>query len=140
MSAARVLKIVLGAAAALLVGFVAITWWALEAGGVAIVQTHAPDGSIRSTHVWFAEPDGELWLEAGSPQNPWFADLSRDPRISFEGDGLAGEYVAEPIEEPAARARIRAELREKYGVRDRWVGMFVDQAESLVVRLVPSQP
>lgn len=138
MSVARILKLALAAAAALLVGFVAITWWALEAGGVAIVETHAPDGSIRSTHVWFAEPDGELWLEAGSPENPWFADVGRDPRLSFRADGRAGEYVGEPIEEPAARARIRAELRAKYGLRDAWVGMLVDQTKSLVMRLVPA--
>lgn len=138
MSVARILKLALAAAAVLFVGFVAITWWALEAGGVAIVETHAPDGSIRATHVWFAEPDGELWLEAGSPENPWFADVRRDPRLSFRADGRGGEYLGEPIEEPAARARVRAELRAKYGLRDAWVGMFVDQTKSLVVRLVPA--
>jgi hypothetical protein len=139
MSLAKTLKLALAAVVALLLGFVAVSWWALEAGGVAVVKTHAADGSIRSTHVWFAEPDGELWLEAGSPENPWFDDLRRDPRVSFEADGRSGEYVAEPIEEPAARARIRALLRGKYGLRDRWVGMFVDQAKSLAVRLVPQR-
>jgi hypothetical protein len=137
MSVARLLKRVLAVAAALLIAFAAITWWALEAGGVAIVETHTPDRRIRSTHVWFAELDGELWLEAGSPENPWFADLRLDPRLAFRADGRAGEYLAEPIDEPAARARVRAELRAKYGVRDRWVGMLVDQTRSLVVRLVP---
>lgn len=134
------MRIALVIASALVVAFVAITWFALESGGVAIVETRAADGSIRSTHVWFAEPPGELWLEAGSPQNPWFEDLGRDPSISLRAEGRAGAYLATPVEEPAARARIRALLREKYGLRDRWVGLFVDQSKSLVVRLDPARP
>jgi hypothetical protein len=132
------MRTALGVAVALLLAFVALTWLALEFDGVAIVETRAADGSIRSTHVWFVEPEGELWLEAGSAQNTWFADSSRDPRLSLRADGRAGEYVARPFEDPAARARIRALLREKYGLRDRWVGLFVDQSQSLVVRLDPA--
>jgi len=44
-------KIALGIVAALIVAFVAISWLALESGGVAIVETRAPDGSMRATHV-----------------------------------------------------------------------------------------
>ena len=133
------MKVALGIAAGLVVAFVAITWLALEAGGVAVVETHAANGSLRATHVWFVEPDGELWLEAGSPQNPWFADLARDPRLSLRKDGHAGDYVAERHDDADSRARIRALLRQKYGVRDRWVGLFVDQSQSLVARLVPAR-
>jgi len=134
------MKLAIGLALALVVGFVAITWLALEAGGVAIVETRAADGSVRSTHVWFVEPEGELWLEAGSARNPWFEDLSRDSRITLRADDRAGAYLAKPFEDPDARARIRALLREKYGLRDRWVGLFVDQSQSLVVRLAPAEP
>jgi len=44
------------------------------------------------------------------------------------------------FEDFSARAPIRALLREKYGLRDRWVGLFVDQSRSLVVRLGPVEP
>jgi len=134
------MKLALGIAAALLLGFVALTWLALETGGVAIVETRAEDGSTRATHVWFVEPDGELWLEAGSPNNQWFADLGRDPRLTLHADGRAAAYAAERHDDPESRARVRANLREKYGLRDRWIGLFVDQSRSLVVRLIPAQP
>jgi hypothetical protein len=135
-----VIRVALAIAASLVIAFAALTWLALESGGVAIVETRASDGSIRSTHVWYAEPDGELWLEAGSPQNPWFEDLSRDPRLSFRAEGRASEYLARKFEDPATRARIRALLREKYGLRDLWVGLLVDSSRSLVVRLDPAGP
>ena len=63
-----------------------------------------------------------------------------DPRLSFRADGRTGEYLAKRFEDAPTRARIRALLREKYGLRDRWVGLFVDQSRSLVVRLVPVRP
>ena len=87
--------------------------------------------------MWFVEPDGELWLEAGSPANPWFEDLGRDPRLHLRADGREGDYLAERRDDAEFRARIRALLAEKYGLRDRWIGLFVDQSRSLVVRLVP---
>ena len=132
------MKLALGIALALVVGLAAITWLALETGGVAIVETRAEDGSVRATHVWFVEPEGELWLEAGSPKNRWFADLGRDPRVTLRADGRARACVAERRDDAESRARIRALLREKYGLRDRWIGLFVDQSKSLVVRLVPA--
>ena len=134
------MKIALATLVSLVVAFAAITWLALEAGGVAIVETRGAGGSVRSTHVWFVESDGELWLEAGSPKNRWFADLAADPRLVVRTEGRAASYVAERHDDPAPRARIRALLREKYGLRDRWVGLFVDQSKSLVVRLVPAGP
>lgn len=81
-----------------------------------------------------------LALEAGSPENPWFADLGRDPRLALRADGVDGVYVAERRDDADSRARVRAKLREKYGLRDSWVGLFVDQSKSLVVRLAPAGP
>jgi len=139
-SAARVVGVALASVAALGIALAAITWLALESGGVAIVETHAENGSIRSTHVWFVEPERELWLEAGSAQNAWFDDLGRDPRIALRAEGRHGDFLAVRFEDSSARARIRALLREKYGLRDRWVGLFVDQTRSRVVRLDPAEP
>jgi hypothetical protein len=96
-------KVVVASLAAALVLLVAFTWWALESSGVAILETRAADGSLRSTHVWFAEPDGELWVEAGAPDNAWYRDVQRDPRVSFTASGRSGRYLAERIDEPGAR-------------------------------------
>ena len=116
------------------------TWWALESGGVAIVETRAPDGSTRSTHVWFVEPDGELWLEAGTPSNPWYLDAQLEPLVSLTADDLYGEFLVETLEHPGARDRIRSLLRSKYGVRDWWVAVLFDTSSAIAVRLVPVTP
>lgn len=120
---------------------VTVTGWALESSGVAVVGTRAEDGSLRSTHVWFVEtgePDAELWLEAGTPTNPWFLDVQRDPALTFEAGRRSGRYVARPVPGADAQRRVRALLREKYGFRDWWVGWLVDTSRSVAVRLVPA--
>ena len=126
------------AIAVLLGAFGATTWWALESGGVAVIETRTPDGGVRSTHVWYTEPDEELWLEAGTPDNPWFQDVHQHPVLSFRADGRSGRYVARRVDDPAGHIRIRSLIREKYGVRDRWVGLIVDTSRSVAVKLVPA--
>lgn len=132
------MKAVVVSLAAALACFVLITWWALESGGVAVLETRAPDGSLRSTHVWFAEPEGEIWLEAGTPENSWYLDVQREPRVSFSSERRTGTFSARPVEEPAGHDRIRALLRQKYGVRDWWIDVLFDTSESVAVRLVPA--
>ena len=131
------LRIAIVGLAFVLVASLPVTWWALESGGVAVVGTRAPDGSTRSTHVWFAEPDGELWLEAGTPTNAWYLDVQRDPQVSFRSEDRSGQFTAQLIAEPGAHETIRALLREKYGVRDGWIGLLFDTSHSVAVRLVP---
>lgn len=134
-----ILQIFLGAA----LGFLLITWWALESGGVAVIETRADDGSLRSTHVWFVEPDGELWVEAGTPENGWYLDVLRDPALSFSADRRSGRYLAERVpgdetnETGGAHARVRSLLREKYGFRDFWISLIFETSNSIAMRLIP---
>ena len=127
------------AVAVLLAAFAATTWWALESGGVAVIQTRARDSSIRSTHVWYAESNGELWLEAGTPENAWFQDVQRSPELSFRATDRSQRFLAEIADDPSEHARIRSLLRDKYGFRDVWVGLLVDPSRSIAVRLVPAE-
>ncbi|MCG8589126.1 MAG: hypothetical protein MJE66_07525 [Proteobacteria bacterium] len=115
--------------------FAGVSWWALESSGVAVVVTRASDGSPRSTHVWYAELDGELWLEAGAPENGWFQDIQRHATLALKRDGVEAEFEAVPV--PGAGDRVRRALRDKYGVRDRIVGLWVDSSRSVAVRLQP---
>ncbi len=134
-----ILQIFLGAA----LGFLLITWWALESGGVAVIETRADDGSLRSTHVWFVEPDGELWVEAGTPENGWYLDVLRDPALSFSADRRSGRYLAERVSgdridgADEAHARVRSLLREKYGFRDFWISLIFETSNSIAMRLIP---
>ena len=131
------LKLALISVGSLAVAFGATTWWALESGGVAVIETRAPDGDARSTHVWYVEPDGELWLEAGTPENGWFLDVQGSPAVAFESNGRVSRFIAQPLDAASAHTRIRTLLREKYGWRDWWVGLVVDTSRSVAVRLVP---
>ena len=121
----------------LLLAFAGLTWWALESSGVAVLETQRPDGSTRSTHVWYVTHNGEVWLEAGTPENAWFQDVEGSARVLLRLEGRSTEYLAEPIREASGHTTIRSLLREKYGVRDWWVGLLFDTSRSVAVRLLP---
>jgi hypothetical protein len=127
------------AVGALAAAFTATTWWALESSGVAVVETRKANGTVHTTHVWYAEADGKLWLEAGSPESGWFRDVQQTPALSFVAEGRSARYVARPVTEPLGHERIRSLMREKYGLRDRWVGLLVDTSRSVMIELVPEE-
>ena len=130
--------------AALVAALGATTWWALESGDVAVIETRTPEGTVRSTHVWYTEPDEELWLEAGAPGNAWFQDVQQNPVVTFiranranranRADRRSARYVARPVDHPSGHTRIRSLLRDKYGFRDRWVGLLVDTCRRRALR------
>jgi hypothetical protein len=130
-----VLRRVLAGIVVMIAAFVATTWWALESSDVAVIETRMPDGGVRSTHVWYVEPDGELWLEAGTPQNGWYRDVQQVPELRFVADARSLRCGVRPIEDPGAHDRLRSLLREKYGLRDAWVGIHVDPSGSIALRL-----
>jgi hypothetical protein len=123
----------------LLIGFVSVTWWALESDGVAVIETKQPDGQTRSTHVWWVEAHGLTWLEAGAPTNGWFVDIGSNPGMIVRRNDEAWEYVAVPIRDESHHEWIRSEIRKKYGFRDWWVSWLVDTSESVAVSLVPPE-
>jgi hypothetical protein len=133
----RAVRIAIVCIISALASFAGVTWWALESGGVAIVATRPADASERRTHVWYVEPNGELWVEAGTPQNGWFVDLANDRELHFSAEGVSGRYRALPSDDPADQQRIRRLIRAKYGWRDRWVGIYIDSSKSVAVRLQP---
>jgi hypothetical protein len=121
---------------AIAMAFAGVTWWAAESSQVALLETRRPDGSTRTTHVWYVRHDGSLWLEAGTPENGWYRDVARSPRLAIEIDGQSAEYRTEPVLDASGHAFIRGLMREKYALRDRWVGLLFDTSRSVAVRLV----
>jgi hypothetical protein len=119
------------------VSFVLFTWWALESDGVAVIETAMPNGQTRSTHVWFAETNGDVWIEAGTPENTWYVDIQQESTGSLAAAERSGQYIAETIPGEAAHLRVRSLLRKKYGIRDRWIDFIFDTSKSIAVRLVP---
>lgn len=126
-------KIAVGILFAAAVAFAGVTWWALESSQVALLETRRPDGSIRTTHVWYVLHDGALWLEAGTPENGWYRDVARSPAVAI--DGPFAEYRAVPLLDASGHDFIRGSMREKYTLRDRWVDLLFDTSRSVAVRL-----
>lgn len=131
------MKILIACVVVVVTTFALATWWALESSGVAVITTRASDGFPRQTHIWFAESDGELWIEAGSPANPWYQDVQRQAAVSFSSPRRSGRFVARPVQSAGARARVRSLIRDKYGARDWWIGVLFDTDESVAVELAP---
>jgi hypothetical protein len=121
------------------VGSIVFTWWALEADGVAVIETQLANGSTRQTHVWYAEPDGQLWLEAGTAENGWYTDVQRAPGVSFTAGEISGRYVARNVPGESAHGRVRALFREKYGIRDWWISLIFDTSNSVAVQLISEE-
>src|SRR5690242_8105869 len=95
---------------AFLLAFGAVTWLALEASDVAVLETHGAGGTVRRTRVWFAEHDGALWLEAPVPDREWLLDVQASPRVSLERPGILQAYDAVPVA-GGGHDEIRALLR-----------------------------
>jgi hypothetical protein len=43
------------------------------------------------------------------------------------------------VDDASGHSRIRSWIREKYGGRDRWVGLIVDTSRSVAVELHPAE-
>lgn len=124
----------------LLALLLAVSWCALKWSGVAILETRSADGSLRRTHVWYAEEDGGLWLEAANPERPWLRDLEASSEVALERDGQAQRFQSRVVHDAHAHDMVRARLRQRYGLRDAWVGLFQDTSRSVAVYLVPLAP
>jgi hypothetical protein len=112
------------------------TWGALESREVAVLTTQDPDGAARRTRVWVARHEGDLWIEAATPERTWYRDLLRDPRVRLEVGEHRVEGRAVPVPGEDGHREIRRLLRERYGWADAWVGLFQDTTRSVAVRVV----
>ena len=127
----------LGAVGAAIALFAAVTWVALESGEVVVLRTRTEQGGMRETRVWIDDSEGALWLEAASPESPWYREAIANPEIEIlRADGVVRVRTI-PQPGPAGHARIRAMFRAKYGWRDVWVGLVQDVSRSVLVRAEP---
>jgi hypothetical protein len=122
----------------LLSAFAAVTVIALEGNEVAVLHTRDASGSVRETRVWLAEQDGALWVEAATPERPFYVDLLREPRVAVVRGDVVLDTTAVPEPGDAGHRRIRALLAAKYGWADAWVGLLQDTSRSVAVRLTPA--
>ena len=124
---------------ALTLGLAALTGLALELGDVAVLITERPDGATRETHVWWAEHEAVLWVEAATPERAWLVEALAAGFVEVERDGRRERMRVERAAGPGAHARVRELLREKYGMRDWWIGLLQDTSRSVAVLLHPGE-
>lgn len=117
--------------------FGAVTWMAVETSEVAVLRTRTPEGGFDETRVWVADAEGAAFIEAATPERPWYQSLRTYPDIELLRDGAPLRYRATPEPGPEGRARIRSMLREKYGWADWWVSLLQDTSDSVLIRLDP---
>jgi hypothetical protein len=115
--------------------FGGITWLALEGNDVVRLHTRRADGGVRVTRVWITEGPDEAWVEAATPQRPFYIDLLKEPRVEVERRGHRRAFVAESVANPEGHLRVRALLGAKYGWADAWIGLLQDTSASVGVRL-----
>lgn len=75
------------------------------------ITTLRPDGSPRTSRVWFVESSGRVWI-ATAEANRKVADIRRDPRSTFAVEGRHGAQTMtasiEPIDsEPGVLASFK---------------------------------
>jgi len=131
LSSKRLVAIVVGSALA----FGAITWWALESSGVAVLRTRRADGSPRETRVWYVEHEDGIWVEVATGERGFLVDIRRTPQVVLSVGDHSAPYDAEAVDAPSGHDRIRALLGAKYGLRDWWIGLLQDTSTSVAVKL-----
>ena len=72
------------------VGLAAVTGLALESGGVAVLETRAPDGTPRATRVWVAEEDGKPVPIGSGQHGGWGPDETRPFLMVNDGGRTTG--------------------------------------------------
>jgi len=122
-----------------ILGFVGITYVALESGGVVEVETwNSEESNPRMTHIWFVRGTDKILLEAGHPENPWVKDLSSSDTIKIRGNGIDGEYRFKLVDDQSAHSEIRELMHKKYGWRDSWISCIFDVDKSMLVEISPT--
>ena len=120
-------------------GLAGFTGWALEAGDVAVLATQRPDGGTRETHVWWAAYADAIWVEAATPERAWLAEALASGEVGLTRDGHGERFRVESAPGSEAHTRVRTLLRQKYGLRDAWVGLLQDTSRSVAVLLHPRE-
>ena len=90
-----------------------IDWRAADESWSLHIVTVDPDGDERVTRVWLAVEDGAGTVRTGDSR--WRHNLERTPSCRIRLRGTDYPVRAQPVTEPAERARIDDAFARKYG-------------------------
>jgi hypothetical protein len=100
------------------------------------IETHEPNGSVRSTSAWVVVDQGQLYVRAaGGPSAAWYRDALADPNVEIDDAGRRLETVATPISDPAVSARVSDLVTHKYADTAGLEAMLAPDAVSTTLRL-----
>ena len=77
-----------------LMGLVGVHFALIESGEVATVWTRNHAAVEEATRLWIVEYEGDLWLNAGSPEAAWLANIRAAPEVRVEYRGTERHYHA----------------------------------------------
>ncbi len=112
---------------------------ASESGEVLVLETLDAEGQPHQTRIWVVDDAGAVWVRGG-PDSGWVRRLTENPDVRAERDGHQAPFRAAPDRDPAARDRVNALMREKYGFADRFIALTIgdtDREDALAIRLNP---
>jgi len=109
---------------------------ASELSEVVVLTTFDTNQSAVTTRMWIVDYDGFSWLRSGESSS-WLERIEGDPNVGLTRGGTTQRFRALPMRTPIALAQVNTLMREKYGLSDRWISLFVDRGSSVVIRLVP---
>jgi hypothetical protein len=120
---------------------IALAWAAWQVGrqataDVAVLRVSDVENSDRYVTLWAADDEGAVWLRAARPDRRWLAWLRDQPSVELERDGESRRYATEIFEDPEARERVDALMREKYGWADALRALLLGD-DTVPVRLSP---
>jgi hypothetical protein len=113
----------------------AVTLLALESGEVVIARSRDWGGMSSETRTWIADEGGVAWIEAATPERPFFQNVRANPEIELWRDGRWQRCRAEVVPNPEGHEHVRHLLARKYGWKDAWIGMLADTSESVALRV-----
>jgi hypothetical protein len=112
---------------------------ASESGEVLVLETLDAEGQPHETRIWVVDDAGAVWVRGGADSG-WVQRLLERPEVRAERAGRQASFRAAPERDPAARDRVNALMREKYGFADRFIAVTLGDAEregALPIRLDP---
>lgn len=112
---------------------------ASESGEVLVLETLDAEGQPHETRIWVVDDAGVAWVRGGEGSG-WVQRLLQNPEIRAERSDKWAPFLTVPVRESAARDRVNALMREKYGFADRFIAFSLGdsaRAGSLPIRLDP---
>ncbi len=102
-------------------------------GEVVSLRTFDARGIGSDTSLWIIDVDGRQYLRSGRSGSDWLVRLTANPRVQLTRDGRTSDYDAVIVSQ--MREYMNGRMAEKYGLAASVIGLTIDPADTVAVRL-----